>query len=92
MLGLLITFEITDGVLTHFLVKRGLAREGNPFLVPIVGETNFLVLKVVGVLLAALILWDVYRHFPRLGLVSTGAFVLLYAGIVLWNLSIFFLA
>ena len=49
LLGLLIIFEITDGILTHFLITGGLAREGNPFLMPIVGEANFLVLKVVGI-------------------------------------------
>ena len=44
LLGLLITFEILDGVLTHFLITNGLAREGNPLLMPLVGETNFLIL------------------------------------------------
>jgi len=41
LLGLLILFEISDGVLTHFLIGGGLAREGNPLLLPMVGETNF---------------------------------------------------
>ncbi len=91
LLGLLIVFEILDGVLTHFLVRDGLAREGNPFLMPLVGETNFLILKVVGVLLAALILWDIYKRQPRVALATTGFFVAVYAAIVLWNAS-FFLA
>ena len=89
LLGLLILFEISDGVLTHFLVKSGLGRELNPFLQPLVGEANFLVLKVVGVLLCALILWDIYKRFPRVALVFTSCFVVFYAGIVLWNLSLF---
>ncbi len=92
LLGLLITFEILDGLLTHFLVRGGLAREGNPFLLPLVGEANFLRLKVVGVLLCALILWDVYKRWPRVALTTTACFVTLYAGIVLWNASFFFLA
>ena len=89
LLGLLIVFEISDGVLTHFLVRDGLAREGNPFLVSLVGETNFLVLKVVGVLLCALILWDIYKRLPRVALISTSCFVVFYGVIVLWNLSLF---
>lgn len=92
LLGLLITFEILDGVLTHFLVTNGLAREGNPFLMPLVGETNFLILKVVGVLLCALILWDVYQRYPRVALTATAGFATFYFVIVLWNASFFFLA
>ena len=89
LLGLLIFFEISDGVLTHFLVSNGLAREGNPLLIPLVGEANFLVLKVVGVFICALILWDIYKRYPKLALISTSCFVVVYGGIVLWNLSLF---
>ena len=92
LLFFLILFEITDGVLTHFLIKSGLAREGNPFLTAIVGEAGFIVLKVVGVLLCALILWDIYKRFPRVALISTWCFVIFYGAIVLWNFSIFTLA
>lgn len=91
LLGLLILFEILDGFLTHFLIRYGLAREGNPFLLPMVGEVNFLILKVVGVLLCAFILWDIHKRWPRVALTATTCFVILYAGIVLWNVSFFFL-
>ena len=92
LLGLLIVFEITDGLLTHFLVGHGLAREANPFLLPLVGDTNFLIIKIVGVLLCAVILWDVHKRFPRVALLFTSCFVLFYAGVVVWNLSVFFSA
>ena len=89
LLGFLIVFEILDGVLTHFLVTGGLGRESNPFLLPLVGDANFLIVKVVGVLVCALILWDIHKRSPRVALVSTSCFVLFYGGIVLWNLSLF---
>lgn len=89
LLGCLIIFEIADGVLTHFLIKDGLGREGNPFLAAMVGETGFLILKVVGVLLCAVILWDVYKRFPKVALICTWCFVIFYGAIVLWNLSLF---
>lgn len=88
LLGFLIGFEILDGILTKLLIEHGIAREGNPFLVPIVGENNFLLIKVLGVLLCALILWDVYRHHPRVALVATSCFVVAYGGIVAWNLTL----
>jgi len=89
LLGLLILLNIVDGLLTHFLTQVGIGREGNPFLVQIVGEPVFMIIKVVGVLVCALILWDIYRRHPRLALVSTSFFVISYATIVLWNLSLF---
>ena len=88
LLGFLVVFVIADGLLTNLLVRDGLAREGNPFLQPLVGEAGFIVLKAVGVLLAALILWDIYRRFPRVALISTWGFVVFYGAIVLWNLSL----
>ncbi len=90
LLGLLAGFVVADGLLTYFLVGNGFAREGNPLLEPIVGETNFLVLKVVGAILSVLILWDIYRRFPKLALISTSCFVVAYGAIVAWNVSLFF--
>lgn len=89
LLALLILLNIADGVLTHFLVERGLGREGNPFLLRIVGEPGFITIKVVGVILCALILWDVYRRHPKLAFVSTSCFVISYTAVVIWNSSLF---
>ena len=92
LLGLLIIFVVLDGVLTRFLIDGGLAREGNPFLQPFVGENGFIVVKVVGALLCAFILWDIYRRFPKVALIATWCFVVAYGVIVLWNSSLFILA
>ena len=92
LLGLLIAFVITDGLLTQFLVNGGHAREGNPFLQPLVGDVGFIALKAAGALICAFILWDVYRHFPRVALIATSCFVVAYGAIVLWNSSLFILA
>lgn len=85
LLGSLVILVVSDGLLTNFLVNGGLAREGNPFLQTIVGDLGFIILKAVGVLLCAFILWDIYRRYPRLALVSTWCFVIGYGVIVLWN-------
>ena len=91
LLGLLIVFVILDGLLTQFLVNGGLAREGNPLLQPLVGEAGFIILKVVGALLCAFILWDVYRRFPKVAVIATWCCVVAYGAIVLWNSSLFIL-
>jgi hypothetical protein len=89
LLSLLILLNIADGILTHFLVKLDLGKEANPFLLQIVGEPGFLVLKVLGILLCALILWDIHRRHPRLAFTSTSVFVTIYIGIVAWNSTAF---
>lgn len=92
LIGLLILFVTVDGLVTNFLIQGGLAREGNPLLQPLVGDIGFLVLKLVGALVCAVLLWDIYRRFRKLALVSTWFFVFVYALIVLWNLSLFAIA
>jgi hypothetical protein len=91
LLSLLALFVIGDGVLTELLVKSGKAREGNPFLQPLVGDAGFMILKVVGALICVFILWDINRHFPRVAFVATWVFVLAYGAIVLWNSSLLIL-
>ena len=91
LLSLLVALVIGDGLLTRFLIDGGMAREGNPILQPLVGENGFLVLKAAGALVCALILWDVYRRFPRLARIFTWCCVIAYAGIVIWNASLLIL-
>lgn len=88
LLVLLILLNISDAVLTNQIVNLGLGREANPFLLNIVGKPSFVVLKASGVLLAGIILWDIYRRRPKLALVSTSCFVAFYGLIVLWNSSV----
>jgi hypothetical protein len=92
LLGTLVFFVILDGLLTELLISRGLVREVNPFLQPLVGDIGFMVLKVVGALLCALILWDIYRRFPRLATIATLIAVVGYGIIVAWNTSLFLIA
>ena len=90
-LGALVALIIADGIISNFLVTSGLGREGNPFLQSLVGEQNFLIIKVVGALLCALILWDIYKRRPKMALISSLCFVGFYAVIVCWNLSLCFM-
>ena len=65
---------VADGLITHYLIKHGLGREGNPFLQNFVGEQTFLVIKVAGALLCALILWDIYKRRPKMAMMSSMGF------------------
>ena len=90
LLILLSGFEISDGIATHFLVGNGLVQEGNPLMEPMVREGNFLLLKVIGVLLCVLILWSMYQRFPNLALITTSTVVMFYGAVIAWNLGVFF--
>lgn len=89
LLGTLIALVISDGLITKFLMTHGLGLEGNPFLQSWVGEEKFLVIKVAGALLAALILWDIWKRHATLSFIITSCFVTLYTLIVFWNLFAF---
>jgi len=90
LLGALIALVVLDGVISYFGVTQGLAREGNPFLQTLVGERNFLWIKVAGAFLGAFILWDISKTRPKMALISSYSFVGLYTGIVIWNVFVCF--
>ena len=92
LLGVLVSFVVLDGLVTEFLIDGGLAREGNPFLEPLVGDIGFMILKVVGSLLCAFILWDIYKRFPKVAVAATWIAVAGYGGIIIWNTSLFLLS
>jgi len=92
LLGVLVAFVVLDGLVTEFLIDGGLAREGNPFLEPLVGDIGFMILKVVGSLLCAFILWDIYKRFPKVAVAATWIAVAGYGGIIIWNTSLFLLS
>jgi len=89
LLGALAALVISDGLITQLLVRNDLGREMNPFLATLVGEWNFLIIKVLGAFLCALILWDIHSKWRKLGNIAIISCVVAYTGVVLWNLSIF---
>lgn len=88
LLCVLVVLVIGDGLVSHFVVTGRLGHEGNPLLQMWVGGEAFLVVKAIGALVCAFLLWDMYRRWSGLAVASTWAFVLAYAGIVAWNLAV----
>ncbi len=88
LLALVAGFEIWDGAITHFLVREGLVREGNPLVAGIVMDGNFLMLKIIGALFSVVILWLFFQRRPRLALPATTSIAVFYGVVVTWNLSI----
>jgi hypothetical protein len=88
LISLLIALETADGVLTYTAVGKDLVREANPRIQSFVGTGDFLLMKICGALLSALLLWLVYKRFPKLSLVSTSCILAFYTLVNTWNLSI----
>jgi hypothetical protein len=91
LLALLAALVVADGLISQFLVTTGLGRESNPFLLPLMSNGSFIIIKVAGGLSSALLLWYIYRRHPKLGIATAVFFVGLYAGILWWNLAVFFI-
>ncbi len=89
LLGTLVALMGSDGVLSRFLIESGLGSEANVLLGNAVTDESFLIIKLAGGLLAALLLWDFYRRKPAASLVSSLVFVGGYTLIVYWNLLVF---
>ncbi|OGO36150.1 MAG: hypothetical protein A2147_08900 [Chloroflexi bacterium RBG_16_57_8] len=87
----LVLLVIADGLISQSVIASGVGSEGNPFLQTLVGDAKFLPLKIGGALLVAIVLWDIYRRTPKLGIAASAACVALYTGIVYWNLVVYLL-
>ncbi len=86
LLVALVVLCVLDGIITNFVVTNGFGREGNPLMKGLVGGWKFPVIKAMGGLLCALILWDIYKRWSKLAVISTSCLVVVLAGIVGWNL------
>ena len=89
LLIILVALVISDGLISQFLIRSGMGSEGNPFLMNWITNPNFMAIKIVGAFLCALILWDIYKHWAKLALFATSGLVVLYAGILIWNIIVF---
>ena len=92
LLGILVGLVTADGLISQFLIKSRLGREGNPLIEPLVGEHIFIPLKVFGAMLCAFILWDIHKRWPKLAWVATSCFVAIYSGILFWNIACFLIS
>jgi len=57
-------------------------------MMSLVGQPAFFAVKAVGVIICAVILWDISRRYKRLALVASSSFEAAYSGIVMWNTSL----
>lgn len=88
----LVLLVVADGLVSQFLALSGLGLEMNPFLQAIVGSGGFLLLKVAGAFLAALVLLDVHKRQPKVAQGSAAFFVMVYTALLYWNIAVVLIA
>ena len=91
LLVLLVGLVVADGTITRFIIKNQLGMEANPFLKEWVQSDAFLIIKLVGSGLAALILWRLYLRSHKIGWILTLFFVIVYSLLIIWNIVAFFI-
>lgn len=85
LLVLLFILAVTDGLVTRYVLDRGLGSESNPFLAGLVQGDQFMMLKIAGTGLAVLLLAHLYQRAPRILFGLANALVAGYTLIVWWN-------
>jgi hypothetical protein len=88
LIGALFAAIVADGIITMYLFHSGIAQEGNPFMVHWVVEDKLLSIKILGGLLAAIYLWNIFRRHPKLSIAFSSVLLAGYLSIIFWNLSI----
>ena len=78
---------LADGYITQFVVNSGLCRESNPIMQNALSHGYFMPVKMAGSSLVVLLLWSIYKQQPKMAVVASGLSVLIYSGIVYWNIA-----
>lgn len=87
LLAVLVALSTADALVSRFLVEHGFGYEGN-LLLRDLSSGNFMLIKLGGAMLIALILWHIYQRKPRVAVTAAVYSVLFFTGIVYWNLGI----
>lgn len=89
LLTIMSGLEISDGVFTDFAVGKGFVNEANPLMDSVVSGGHFLFLKVAGALICAVVLWLLYKKYPRLAKMASSGIIAFYAAVIVWNTYLF---
>ena len=81
--------EISDGVFTDYAVGKEFINEANPLMDSVVSGGYFLFLKIAGALVCAVILWLIYRKYPRLAKTASSTIIIFYTAVITWNAFLF---
>jgi Domain of unknown function (DUF5658) len=90
LLTILVVLVVADGLITRFIINNRLGAEANVFLQSWVQSDSILIIKLVGSVLAALILWRLYLRNHKTGWILTSFFASAYFLIIIWNFIVIY--
>ena len=82
--------EILDSILTQWMVGSGLVTEANSLMKPVIMEGNFILFKIVGILVCGVMLYLLHKRFARLAFATASVVSAFYALVIVWNLGVVF--
>ena len=89
-LGAMCLLQLTDALATQTLVSRSMVREANYLMALLLSTGDFLLFKVLGVVICAVLLLGFYRVLPNMAKTLNVFIVVFYVAILLWNLKVAF--
>jgi len=90
LLTMMAQLQLWDGVITQAFVSSGLAKEGNRVSAHLLGQGNYLPLKIAGSLLCLALLWVVGRRYPALAKLTASVVCIFYLAVIAWNFLVVF--
>jgi len=90
LLVMMAQLQLWDGIMTQAFVTSGLASEGNRMAAHLLGQGNYLPLKIAGILLCLALLWIVGRRFPALAKLTASVVCIFYLAVIVWNFLVLF--
>jgi len=90
ILALVTIFQLWDGIMTHVLVKNGVVGEYNTLVYGLIINGQFLLIKIISPIIISLVLFSIYRYFPRLVLTTATIITGFYSAVLLWNFYVLF--
>jgi hypothetical protein len=91
MAGLLVVMvcaSLLDAIATQRLVTHGLVVEGNPMMAPLIPAGHFVLVRILGILICGVVLWLLYKRFPRVALTALMGVIFIYTAILVWNTGV----
>jgi hypothetical protein len=90
VLAMMAQFQFWDGIMTHVFVNNGIVKEANHLVAPLVAGGDFLLVKLIGIVVLFWLLWTVFKHLPGVAFVTASYVAVLYFAVVTWNFVVLF--
>ena len=90
LLAMMAQLQLWDGIITQAFVSSGLAKESNRLSAHLLGQGNYLPLKIAGAVLCLALLWVVGRRYPALAKLTASVVCIFYLAVIAWNFLVVF--